>query len=312
MNNRGSVVLEAALVMPVFVMVIFFLIYMVQVTVFSSQLHTVASNSVKNVAAHMYPVAIAMKSKDSSGSTDSTSITSWQMPKLSLSEWSSKYTEQLPSPLSDWIKEGITNGEQPLQDMRNQMSEAVLDPWLKPLLHPLLVGTQLQEERVHVSRVIVPDMKTGKSPYFGLELNYKLPIRIPFTSQPIVIQSKALERLWIGDTQEQEGGIAGEGNISQAYEGAKVLSKPSPAYRGNKATISASAKPGSRVSLTVFYKSGKSTAKYLGQATADASGYVDWSWLVSGNTTLGTWSFILETEEGVTTTDHFEVNSKQQ
>ncbi|MNJ79096.1 hypothetical protein D3C77_770120 [compost metagenome] len=61
--------------------------------------------------------------------------------------------------------------------------------------------------------------------------------------------------------------------------------------------------------MTVYYKSGVSQAKYLGEATADGNGVVDWEWLVGGNTTPGTWTFVIETEDGVRTTSGFTVES---
>ena len=40
-DSQGSIVLEAAMVMPVFIIVVFFFIYMIQMTVISSQIQIV-------------------------------------------------------------------------------------------------------------------------------------------------------------------------------------------------------------------------------------------------------------------------------
>lgn len=301
--------LEASLVLPVFLFFIFFLIFMVQMTVISTQMHNAVSNAVKQVSAHIYPVALAVQStQNEAGNGNGES--NLQIPKISLSEWAAKFTSQMQPPLSDWINDAAAKGDEPLQDLKNQLSETLLDPVLKPLLHPFLDGTVLDEERVHISQVTVPDLKTGKNPYFGMEISYELPIKVPFTSDKIVLQSKAVERLWIGDTHEQESGGSGnegEGNTGKA---AVVLSKPDPAFTGNQAVIRAQAEPGTKVTLTVYYKSGQSVAKYLGESVADSSGNLEWKWLVSGNTTHGNWTFVLETSEGVRTTDHFRVTGK--
>ncbi|RUT28382.1 pilus assembly protein [Paenibacillus zeisoli] len=308
-NVRGSIVLEASLVLPVFLLFIFFLIYMVQMTVISTQMHNVVSNAVKQVSTSMYPIALAVKSQEDKGEGEEDQV-NLQMPKVSLSEWAAKFTSQMQPPFSDWVREAAAKGDEPLQDLKNQLSEALLDPVIKPLLHPFTEGTILNEDRMHVSQVIVPDLKTGKNPYFGLEISYELPIKVPFTSDKIVLQSKAVERLWIGDTNEQsDDNAAGEG-ADKKGQAAVVLSKPDPAYTGNQALIQARAEPGSKVTLTVYYKSGKSVAKYLGEAVADSSGNLEWKWLISGNTTHGTWTFVLETNEGVRTTDSFQVTGK--
>lgn len=309
-DSQGSIVLEAAMVMPVFIIVIFFFIYMIQMTVISSQMQIVASNAVKQVSSHIYPVALAVSaiSSDEEGdAAKSESGSGWRMPSLSLEEWAGQYADALPEPLSDWIRAAARKGDEPLQNLKNNVLEAVLDPMIKPLLHPFVADTKLNEDRLHVNRVIVPDFKSGRTPYFGLEISYELPIRMPFTQKPIRLQAKAMERLWIGDTNElDQGGGDGEDGEGQP---AVILSKPEPAYAGHRALVAALIKPGTTAKLTVYYKSGVSQAKYLGDATADENGRVEWSWLVGGNTTPGTWTFIIETEDGVKTTAQFDVES---
>lgn len=313
--SRGSIVLEAALVMPIFIMVIFFFIYMVQMTLFTSQMQMVASNAVREVSTNIYPVSLAISSyyenkntgsSDSSGTGIIPGVTS-SISKLSLSSLADEYGSSFPSPISDWIKDAAAKGDEPFNNLKNQAAESVLDPIIKPILRPFLEGTILQEERLHVSRVVVPDLKRGKTPYIGLEISYELPVKVPFTGKCIVLQSKATERLWIGDTSElQEDG---NGNEEKQGKAAIILSKPSPAYKGRKAKVKAQVEPGMKAKLTVYYKSGVSQAKYLGEATADGNGVVDWEWLVGGNTTPGTWEFVIETEEGVRTTSEFTVES---
>ncbi|WP_234973092.1 hypothetical protein [Paenibacillus vortex] len=56
--------------------------------------------------------------------------------------------------------------------------------------------------------------------------------------------------------------------------------------------------PGTSAQLSVYYKSGQSTAKYLGWETADENGYIEWEWNVGFNTTPGTWLFVVETADG--------------
>lgn len=326
--------LEAALITPVFVMVVFWFIFLVHMTLLSGQMHAAAANAVKQISAHIYPVALAVEAQ-SSGRQETQTPTaeagqvpavqyeeggagsngkgsgngpfSWRMPSLSLAEWVEQYAATLPAPLSTWVTDAARKGEEPLQEIKANATEAVLDPLIKPLLGPFLQGTLLEEERLHVSRVTVPDLKTGKHPYFGLELSYELPLKVPFTGQQLVLQTRAEERLWIGDTGELNPGTgSGQGQTGQA---AVVTAKPDPAYAGHRATILAQVAPGTSAKLTVYYKSGVSQAKYLGEATADSQGRISWTWLVGGNTTPGTWSFVIETEEGLKTTDVFEVAS---
>ncbi|MEG6589222.1 pilus assembly protein [Paenibacillus barengoltzii] len=331
--SKGSITLEAALVAPVFVLVVFWFVFLVHMTLLYGQLHLAAANAVKQISAHIYPVALAVQAQHTEGqggqsptanpenensgtsstggignpeSTSGSDSFSWQMPSLSLEEWAQQYASNLPPPLSTWVIDAARKGDQPLQELKTKVSEAVLDPLIKPMLRPFLRGTLLEEERLHVTRVTVPNLKTGKQPYFGLELSYELPLKVPLIGRQLVLQTRAEERLWIGDTGELE---SGDGSGEETGQAAVVIAKPDPAYAGRRATVLAKVAPGSTAKLTVYYKSGVSQAKYLGEATADDQGQISWTWLVGGNTTPGTWSFVIETEEGVHTTATFEVVS---
>lgn len=307
---RGSIVLEATLVMPMFVMVLFLFIYMIQMTLVATQLHAVTSNAVRQVSAHIYPVALAVASSQTEEEQSASSNNSLSLERIydfSLSEWSSQYASKLPSPVSEWVQAAVKKGEAPLQDLKGNVAEAVLDPVIKPLLSPFLQATSLNEARLHVSRVTIPDLRTGKTPYFGLEVSYVLPIKVPFTGQAIRIQARAEERLWIGDTDEL--GNKNSDGESGTGAAAKVLSKPDPAYAGRRAEVTALVEPGASATMTVYYKSGVSQAKYLGEAKADENGIISWNWLVGGNTTPGEWTFVIETEDGARTTEQFLVES---
>lgn len=331
--SEGSITLEAALVAPVFVLVVFWFVFLVHMTLLYGQLYLTAANTVKQISAHMYPVALVVQAQSSEGQgghspAESTGGEnsgvpsaggvggakgawgngpfSWQMPSLSLEEWAQQYASNLPEPLTTWVMDAARKGDEPLQELKTKVSEAVLDPVLKPWLRPFLRGTLLEEERLHITRVTIPDLKTGKRPYFGLELSYELPLKVPLLGRQLVLQTRAEERLWIGDTGELD---SGERSGEEPGQAAVVISKPEPAYAGHRATVQAQVAPGSTAKLTVYYKSGVSQAKYLGKATADDQGQISWTWLVGGNTTPGTWSFVIETEEGIRTTATFEVAS---
>ncbi|WP_330164044.1 TadE family protein [Paenibacillus campinasensis] len=294
-TEQGSMVVEAALVLPMFMFFVIFLIYIVQMTLISTALQSMVSDTVKTVTAHIYPVSIAVSPNgDQASESGSSSPSHWEIPKLSLSDWASQYTSQLPSPVNEWIQEAIATGEEPLQQLKNEAAQAVLDPVVKPILRPFMPEL-LHYERIHVSNLHIPNLKTNEKPYFGIEVNYELPIRMPFVNKKIVLQAKAQERLWIGDTGEGRSGGGTEENTGRSIE---LLEKPDPAVASKQAIVRAKIEPGMEAQLSVYYKSGKSTAKYLGWKTADENGYIEWEWNVGFNTTPGTWPFVVETADG--------------
>ncbi|WP_429374405.1 pilus assembly protein [Paenibacillus sp. DS2015] len=297
-SEQGSIVLEAALVFPLFIFFILFLIYMVQMTLISTALQSTVSDTVKMVSTHMYPVALAITPNATEDVEGGSKLTgNWIIPKLSVTDWASEYSKSLPAPLSDWMMAAAATGDEPLQNLKNSMAEAVLDPIVKPLLKPFMQSQMLSYDRIHVSNIHVPDMKTRNNPYFGIELSYELPMRVPFINKKIVLQARSEERLWIGDTSEStsDGSHEGSDEDSQSIQ---LIDKPNPAVVGKKTKVRVKVAPNSTAHLSVFYKTGESTAKYLGWSTADADGYIEWEWSVGPNTTPGTWSFIVKTEDG--------------
>ena len=305
-KEQGSMVLEASLVLPVFLFFILFLIFIVQMTLISTALQSTAGETVKQLSTKVYPVSLVFTPSDSAGGENSKE--SWKWPELSLTEWADDYASSLPAPLSDWVRAAAKHGEEPLQRIKTSALEVVLDPVVKPLMQPFVETTLLDMERIHVNGVSVPDLKNKTNPYFRLELSYEMPVKIPFLGKPLRIQAAAAERIWIGDTGEGSGNGDGKGNNAGA---ATVLSKPDPAFIGNNATIKVQVEPGSTANLTIFYKSGESSAKHIGWAAADENGVIEWTWFVGTRTTEGTWSFVVETAEGATTETSFTVASRK-
>lgn len=308
-RDEGSMVVEAALVLPMFLLLILFLIFIVQMTLYSTALQSTASDAVKMISTHMYPAALAAQQRDAAGggdeagqaegadgAGDSASRSVWSIPRLSLTEWSEAYVEKLPQPVDTWVKSAVREGEGPLQKLQAEASEAALDLVLKPMLRPYISSDWLEYSRIHVSNVTVPDLKKGTHPYFGLVVSYDLPMRVPFLNQKIVLEASAVERLWIGNTDESGKGNPGE--IGEEDGTILILEKPNPGVANRQGVIKVKVPPGASANLSVFYKTGQSTAKYLGWKQADENGVIEWEWKIGVNTTPGTWPFVIALADG--------------
>ncbi|NGZ76007.1 TadE/TadG family type IV pilus assembly protein [Saccharibacillus alkalitolerans] len=306
-GDRGSITVEASLVLPIFLLMFVFLAYIVQMTAFSTVLQTTASEAAKQVSTHLYPVQMAA---DRLSKVEPVAKGLEGFAKISFSELAAKYASSLPEPIGGWVEEAAAKGDIPLRSLKDEVSSAVLDPVIKPLLRPLIADGPLNMEKLHVIGITVPTTGESNRPYFGVELTYELPIKVPFTGKPISIRAKAEERAWIGDTGETEG-TAEAGAGEEAGGSAVITSVPSPAYPGTRATVTAKVQPGQTATIKVVYKSGNSTARYLGQQTADASGNLSWTWLVGGNTTPGEWALVVETAGGTPAEASFEVRKRE-
>ncbi|SET95314.1 TadE/TadG family type IV pilus assembly protein [Paenibacillus sp. NFR01] len=317
----GSMVVEAAMVLPAFLLFVLFLIFIIQMTLYSTALQATASDTVKMVASHMYPAALAAEkwkndktqaaeATGSTGSSETSATGKWTLPRLSVEEWAGTYAQKLPSPLDEWVGDLLAKGEAPLQKLQAGASEAALDLAVKPLLRPYLASEWLEYDRIHVSNVMVPDLKGGTRPYFGLVLSYRLPMKVPFLNKSLVLEASSAERIWIGATDES-GGTGTGGSDSGQNIGITVLEKPNPGVANHQGKIRAKVKPGISANLAIFYKSGQSTAKYLGWKQADDQGYIEWEWKIGVNTTPGTWTFVITLDDGTTLKAEFEVVKKK-
>ncbi|ASA26125.1 hypothetical protein B9T62_01190 [Paenibacillus donghaensis] len=300
---------EAAMVLPVFLLFVLFLISIVQMTLYSTALQSTASDTVKVVAAHMYPAALAeerwgeenpgsqQENDSGAGRNSAAEATPWSIPRLSVEDWGAGYADALPEPMDGWLRSVLQKGEGPLQQLQAEASESVLDLAVKPLLKPYLSSTLLDYERIHVSNVLVPKLKEKDSrPYFGLQVSYELPMKVPFLNKKIVLEASAVERLWIGDTGE--GGSGSDDPDQEEDSGILILEKPDPGVANKQGKIRAKLPPDAKANLTIFYKSGKSSARYLGWKQADENGYIEWEWKIGVNTTPGNWPFVIELEDG--------------
>ncbi|WP_019912942.1 TadE/TadG family type IV pilus assembly protein [Paenibacillus sp. HW567] len=337
-KDEGSMVVEAAMVLPMFLLFVLFLIFIVQMTLYSTALQSTASDTVKVISTHMYPAALAAQkwgakgdggddgkaapggmgdgtaagtsgiagSGGSGGNKDTEAAGgagpgsgSWSIPRLSIEQWSESYVADLPKPLDEWVKSAVQKGEAPLQKLQAEASQSALDLALKPVMKPYLASDWLQYDRIHVSNVMIPELKEGSRPYFGLVVSYELPMKVPFLNQSIVLEASAVERLWIGNTNAT-GNEGGDGGAQEENSSIVILEKPNPGVANHQGRIRVKIPPNASANLSIFYKSGQSTAKYLGWKQADANGYIEWEWKIGVNTTPGSWPFVIRLDDGTT------------
>jgi len=89
-----------------------------------------------------------------------------------------------------------------------------------------------------------------------------------------------------------------------------IVSVTSPVGPGYNATLVAKTTPGANCGITVYYKSGPSTAQGLYPKTTDANGNVSWTRKVGTRTTPGSWKIIVTASLGgktVSQTTYFTV-----
>ncbi|RXZ84746.1 pilus assembly protein [Paenibacillaceae bacterium] len=301
-QQDGGVTLEAAIIAPVVLMVMLFLILMVKLSVVQMALHDTATEAVRQTSTHIHPLSLAaerwLPKPKPTPSEESSPLAAIGSVVGELSGW-------LPEP-ADALLEAVVSGNwKPVVDVAaTELGKSVAEP----LLHKLAENTVLDTGRLSLRKLTLPDFHNRSDSYFSITVSYEFPLGLPFTQGAIFISSRAMERVWMGDVlpasmySGDESGEAGKLQI--------IRIEPNPVRPGRKARLLLRTDPGRTVSLSVEYKSGSSKAKHLGKATADEDGLVVWEWHVSGNTTPGMWELFVQAEDGSGTGMHFQV-SKQ-
>jgi hypothetical protein len=172
-NQNGSLSLEATLVLPLFIAFLLFLIAMIQVARVEMALHNAAYETTKQIAAHMYPV------QQLAGKVVSA------MPNEEIEA----ITRNVPDELLDFLMAYIEQKEKEL---------------LKPVVRGLMTShfmdkKILNAENIYVTDLTLPKLVGGKveDGYFGIEVEYRHRLLIPFFDRELVLKKRARELCWI-------------------------------------------------------------------------------------------------------------------
>lgn len=310
-NCEASITIEAALLLPMVLLLFLFFVFMIHASVVVTSLQSAVMNTVKQVAVHMYPIELMTK-KRRDASDDPNSFSLRKPPAIALKMVARQFVEQfsnvLPPPINQWVSDDVGVWVEKRVKKAGERGQAYIgEAFIKPLLVQYGIQGTLRAERIRITQVQLPDIVDKKEPYIAIEVEYDLPLRVPFLFKTITIAARASERVWIGDGPQS-------GRANPCTDGGKkeslpqlVSLVPDPLLPGRKAKLIAKVRPNERVELIVYYKSGKSKAKYVGWVTADAGGNASWQWHVSGNTTLGTWRLVVHTENGCSVERQFTV-----
>lgn len=276
-SDRGSVTLEAAMLMPVFLLLVFFLIFMVQTAIIAMTLHGALSQTVRQAAGVWYPVSLAIEEVRNTQAYEQADKWSGKLTKVG--ETIHKVGSWLPSPVKEWADQAA-RGEWSVERQGAKLA-------FEQLIKPHIDKSVLDGSRLRLSAVELPDDANRSQAYLTLHAEYTLPMKVPFIGTKLVLNQSARERVWAFGSPTNAR-LPEE--VAESLQVAFVSLEPNPVRPGRKATLVIRTKPGAYVDLSVLYKSGQSQAKHLGNALADANGTVSWTWHVSGRTTPGEWS----------------------
>ncbi|NBI27864.1 TadE/TadG family type IV pilus assembly protein [Chengkuizengella marina] len=170
-NNQGSLVLEASIVLPIFISAFLALVSFLQIALAEMALHQAVNEATKITATHVYPIYILNNHQ-------------------SIQTFQNDMTNMIPVQMNLLVelqKENINN-----------ITNDILNTMFLPYLLLFIDEGLLQKDQVQVIKVILPNLKDKQSAYFGIEASYSMNLLLPFIEREVIIQKKSLERVWIG------------------------------------------------------------------------------------------------------------------
>ncbi|HIW31338.1 MAG TPA: pilus assembly protein [Candidatus Paenibacillus intestinavium] len=287
-NEAGSITVEAALVMPIFILFLF-VFYLLLMTISAQMaLQATAASSVQQLSAHMHPIALMVNElKDRTGSHTTIQYDNadegWKKTVYDISE-------VLPAPIDSLVQEGLKGNWWPAANLAGTiLGKDILDT----MIQSQVSSPVLQKDKVELAYLQLPDLINYTDLNVTLALEYELPIKIPLFNQAITIREQAVQRVWIPDVRPSYYEI-NEAEDAYIYV---VSLTPNPVKPGRKATLKIITLPNTKIDLGIVYKSGSSVAKHLGEVISNDKGEAEWTWHVSGNTTVGSWNMNLSLPE---------------
>lgn len=281
-KQQGSITMEAALIMPV--LLLFLLVFYILLMITSTQmaLQATASATVQQISSNIHPIALVVNKLNANSSSHVEPKAAEEGIKAVLYEVSGSF----PAPINQLLQESLKGNWWPAINLAGTtVGKDILEIYIRSNAnYPVL-----EKDRVDLVYLQLPDLLNGTDQNVVLTLEYKLPLKIPFTNQPIIIREQAMQRAWLPDSKAASFEVSDE---EEAFIDIISL-QPNPVRPGRKATLKVVTTPNTLIDLNIVYKSGNSVAKNLGAITSNENGEVEWTWHVSGNTTEGEWLFQL-------------------
>jgi hypothetical protein len=202
-KDEGSMVLEASLIMPLFLALVIAMNSILSIAITDLALYSAVSETTKQVAAHLYPVQeIASTAMESEwGIRVGEWLDQVRAARNTLDRAANEadmHAYLIPEPLLlviDQYRQLTSSMDQYASEQWNRVLCAAFEPMLAAYVDS---GVLPPGSRPKVTKVEFPNLLERSDPYFGIEAEYTLQLPIPFVSKHVTLRHKAYERIWIG------------------------------------------------------------------------------------------------------------------
>jgi hypothetical protein len=219
-NEEGGIVLEASLVLPLFLSFVLMLIAFIQISLAEMALQSAVSETTKVLAVNMYPVDLLYAQAKSKWNQSAASgwidqalghIQSTKQKAVDTEQFVTEYERWIPEPavkLLEWEKTHREKlealGQAGTEEAKKSIEEAykpLVNRAFAPIVGIYANETRIKKDRLKVTNVTLPDFNNKEKAYVGIEAEYELPLTVPFFRKTVLIRKKAFERAWVGGSR---------------------------------------------------------------------------------------------------------------
>ncbi len=158
---------------------VFLFILLMRIVIVEVLIQKAATETVHQMAGILYPF-------------ESTLTRAGQM----LDQVKPEQLEWIPTSVRQWLGDMESWSELP-EEQLGRLAAAGLKPIVWTHIPEHLQGTLIHYDQLHIRAVRMPYI-TDHDKFFAVELQYELPISLPFYQRTIMIVKQADERVWFG------------------------------------------------------------------------------------------------------------------
>jgi hypothetical protein len=327
-KEDGSIVVEASLIMPIFLSFVILLITMIRISIVEIELNHAVSEATKQISVHMYPIGLLYDGFSNTKYGEKTHEIAGKVEKIrneiieaenKANDYSAFFPQEVKNLLS--IRKKFETGVVGVYD-------SLLARTFQPIVDSYVDDQIIQLENLQVTKITLPNLKDRDQVYFGINVRYDMPLHIPFINKIITFKQQAYERVWVGnqnmttlvpaspekekkEDKEQEEDKEKEKNEDNDKDKEDlhplvIDSIASPVQRGRKVRIIAKGPPDQVATIQLMYQSGFEKEK---KCTFSSDGWLLCDIKIGGNSKEGTYEAIIKVD-GQTASGRFEVMSK--
>lgn len=185
-NENGSITLEAAMVLPVFMLFVVFMATIIKISVAEIALNKSVSETAQVIATHAYPVTILAE--------ETRSIANDKLSGLTINEFNMGDVEKLVGTTFRAAFDIDISGSNYIQ----QLSSGLVTPIIQDKFADNVDNSFFDESNVRVDVDLPGSINGSSESYVGITAEYDMDIVVPFVDHTITIKKKAYERLWVG------------------------------------------------------------------------------------------------------------------